>query len=95
MFSTPSKISLRSNIYWHSCFTGHPNVRLFITHGGLLGTQEAIYCGTPILGMPLFGDQYLNMAYFKDRGIGLELDYRHLTYDQLSSSLNKLLTNVR
>lgn len=35
----------------------HPNVKLFITHGGLLGTTEAIVEGVPVLGLPIFGDQ--------------------------------------
>ncbi|XP_031834401.2 UDP-glycosyltransferase UGT5 [Nomia melanderi] len=71
----------------------HPNVRLFITHGGLLGTQEAVYCGVPILGMPLFGDHHLNMAYFVKKGLALQLNYGELSYEAISSALNELLTN--
>jgi glucuronosyltransferase len=37
--------------------TGHEKARLFISHGGLLGTQETIYHGVPILGLPLGRDQ--------------------------------------
>ena len=36
---------------------GHKNIRVFITHGGLLSTQEAIYHGVSLLGLPLFADQ--------------------------------------
>ncbi|XP_020718418.1 UDP-glycosyltransferase UGT5 isoform X1 [Bombus terrestris] len=71
----------------------HPNVRLFITHGGLLGTQEAVYCGVPILGIPLFGDQHLNMAYFVKKGLALKLDYRQLSYALVSNALSELLVN--
>ncbi|KAK7891041.1 hypothetical protein WMY93_023004 [Mugilogobius chulae] len=36
---------------------GHPKTRVFVTHGGTNGLQEAIYHGVPILGIPLFFDQ--------------------------------------
>lgn len=42
----------------------HPNVKLFITHGGLLGTTEALIEGLPILGIPIFGDQMVNSIFF-------------------------------
>nr|XP_033326628.1 UDP-glucuronosyltransferase 2C1-like [Megalopta genalis]XP_033326629.1 UDP-glucuronosyltransferase 2C1-like [Megalopta genalis] len=71
----------------------HPNVRLFITHSGLLGSQEAVYCGVPILGMPLFGDQHLNMAYFVKKGLGLQLNYGELSYEAVLAALNELLLN--
>ena len=35
----------------------HPNVKLFISHGGYLGTTEATSEGVPILGLPIYGDQ--------------------------------------
>lgn len=35
----------------------HPNVRVFVSHGGLLGSSEAAHCGVPVITTPMFGDQ--------------------------------------
>ncbi|XP_011690798.1 PREDICTED: UDP-glucuronosyltransferase 2C1-like [Wasmannia auropunctata] len=71
----------------------HSNTRLLIYHGGLLGLQEAIYCGVPILGIPVFGDHRLNMAYVVEKGLALQLDLQQFSYKRFSSSLNEILSN--
>lgn len=38
----------------------HKNVRLFVTHGGLLSSTEAILRQKPIVGIPIFGDQMVS-----------------------------------
>lgn len=35
----------------------HDNVKLFVTHGGLLSCIESIYRGKPVVGIPIFADQ--------------------------------------
>ena len=40
---------------------GHPNTKVFLTHGGLLSIQEALYHKVPIVGIPLWFDQRPNM----------------------------------
>ncbi|XP_032311292.1 UDP-glycosyltransferase UGT5 [Drosophila ananassae] len=71
----------------------HPNVKVFIAHGGLFGIQEAVYHGVPVLGMPVYGDQSLNLQRGKSLGCALVLDYRRLSEDELRSSLIELLEN--
>ncbi|XP_047187536.1 UDP-glucuronosyltransferase 2C1-like [Scophthalmus maximus] len=47
---------------------GHPKIKLFVAHGGTNGVQEAIYHGVPVVGLPLFFDQYDNLLRLKERG---------------------------
>ncbi|CAN9506750.1 unnamed protein product [Ophioblennius macclurei] len=47
---------------------GHPKIKLFVAHGGTNGLQEAIYHGVPVVGIPLFFDQYDNLIRLEDRG---------------------------
>ena len=42
----------------------HDNVKLFVTHGGLLSCTESILRGKPILGIPIFGDQMVSTSKF-------------------------------
>ncbi|KAJ9577493.1 hypothetical protein L9F63_005936, partial [Diploptera punctata] len=71
----------------------HPNVRVFITHGGLMGTQEAVYTGVPMLGIPLFSDQAMNIINYVDKGITIKLDFHEITKHTLLSALNAILNN--
>lgn len=73
----------------------HPNVKLFITHGGLLSTIEAIYHGIPVIGIPVFGDQNINVANAVTAGYCLRLDLANLSEDSLSAALNEILNNPK
>jgi glucuronosyltransferase len=73
----------------------HPNVKLFITHGGLLGTTEAIAAGVPVIGIPIYGDQRLNIARAKETGYGLSLDFNDLSEEKISEALNEILRNPK
>ncbi|KAM8714200.1 hypothetical protein ACLKA7_014355 [Drosophila subpalustris] len=73
----------------------HPNVKVFISHGGLFGTQEAVHFGVPILGMPVYGDQNLNINKYKAAGFALGVDYRSVTEEELRYSLTELLENPK
>ncbi|XP_067010963.2 UDP-glycosyltransferase UGT5 [Anabrus simplex] len=70
----------------------HPNVRVFMTHGGLLSVQEATYFGIPLLAIPVMGDQRPNAARAQDAGYALFLDPWNVTRESVSWALGELLT---
>jgi glucuronosyltransferase len=74
---------------------GHPNVRVFVTHGGLMGTQEAVHTGVPMVGIPLFADQELNIRNYVSRGIAVMVLYDHVTKESISNALKTVLHDPR
>ncbi|XP_055904143.1 UDP-glycosyltransferase UGT5-like [Eupeodes corollae] len=73
----------------------HPNVKIFITHGGLLSTTESIYHGKPFIGIPIFGDQFLNMARAEANGFGIMVEYNTLTEKSFKSAILEMLNNPK
>lgn len=73
----------------------NPKVKLFITHGGLLGGTESIYYGKPLVTIPIFGDQKLNAARSVLSGYGVRVDYNNLTESSLTWALNEVLTEKK
>ncbi|XP_072383365.1 UDP-glycosyltransferase UGT5-like [Diabrotica undecimpunctata] len=73
----------------------HPNVKLFITHGGLLSNLEAIHYGVPVLTLPIFGDQRMNAAKANAGGFGVSVTFSTMTEEVLSKALNEILTNKK
>ncbi|XP_023318278.1 UDP-glucuronosyltransferase 2C1-like isoform X2 [Trichogramma pretiosum] len=73
----------------------HKNVKLFITHGGLMGSQEALYYGVPMIGIPLFGDQPINVDKFVQMKMSLKIDFDNLTTNSLDWALNEIFTNYK
>ncbi|KAK4877712.1 hypothetical protein RN001_010218 [Aquatica leii] len=73
----------------------HPNVKLFISHGGLLSVIEAVYHGIPLLGIPVFGDQAKNLNLAEKGGYGLSVPYNRLSEETLTDAINQLLKNPK
>ncbi|XP_017466731.1 PREDICTED: UDP-glucuronosyltransferase 1-9-like [Rhagoletis zephyria] len=72
----------------------HPNVRVFITHGGQLGLQEGVHYAVPMLGMPFYCDQHLNLKKAEFGGYAVTLDFHKLTRETLKDGLHQLLFNA-
>ncbi|XP_013139398.1 PREDICTED: UDP-glucuronosyltransferase 2B14-like [Papilio polytes] len=69
----------------------HPNIKLFITQGGLQSTDEAITAGVPVIGIPMLGDQWFNAEKYVHFKIGLKLDINTLTEEQLHDAIKSVL----
>ncbi|XP_055607871.1 UDP-glucosyltransferase 2-like [Uranotaenia lowii] len=71
----------------------HPNLKLFITHSGLLSTQETVWHGVPIIGFPVFADQNRNINYCVKQGVGIRLAIETVTTDVLVDAIRKVTTD--
>ncbi|CAH2045632.1 unnamed protein product, partial [Iphiclides podalirius] len=91
-------ISIPENVYtmdWIPQYKTlcHPNTKVFISHGGLLGTQEAVACGVPMLTVPLYADQALNGRAMSDRGVARILSLKETSKDTWKEALHDLIYN--
>ncbi|XP_063908498.1 UDP-glycosyltransferase UGT5-like isoform X9 [Zophobas morio] len=69
----------------------HPNVKAFISHGGLLGTTEAVHCGVPVMVMPQYGDQFTNAKALEANGGGVILHLYEATEEKVYDALKTIL----
>lgn len=73
----------------------HPKVKLFMSHGGLLGINEAVYAGVPILGIPIFADQSTNVNSLKRLGAAEILNYDKISKELVLEKMMQILSNAR
>ena len=72
---------------------GHPNTKLFITHGGANGGNEALYHGVPMIVLPVFAEQPYNAKRVVYHGFGLHLNLFTFQVDDLVGAINEIITN--
>ena len=58
-----------------------------------MGTEEAIYYGVPLIGMPIYGDQFSNVRIIVNKNMAVRMDYRKITEETLDKALNEVLNN--
>jgi len=76
-------------------YVAHPNVKLFITHGGLHSTEETVSNAIPIVGVPFFADQYLNMKIVEQKGYGKLVNFFEMTEESFENAVKEVLSNAR
>ncbi|XP_044255716.1 UDP-glycosyltransferase UGT5-like [Tribolium madens] len=95
----PKGLTIPENVYFRSWMPQidilcHPNVKLFINHGGLLGSQEAVYCAVPRIGIPFYGDQEGNIRMSEKLGIGIKLPYSNINKKSFLQTIKQVLGDV-
>ncbi|XP_060807676.1 UDP-glucosyltransferase 2 [Amyelois transitella] len=71
----------------------HPNVKLFITQGGLQSTDEAIAAAVPLIGIPMLGDQWYNVEKYVHHGIGVRLDIETIDADKFKDAIDTVIND--
>ena len=70
-------------------------MKVFISHGGLLSLQESVYHSTPLLVLPIFGDQPKNGLFVENSGLGHMLVWEELTADTIVDALTVIVSRSR
>ncbi|GBB83427.1 hypothetical protein RclHR1_10150004 [Rhizophagus clarus] len=69
----------------------HTNTKLFFSHGGAGSVHESLYTGTPMLVLPLGGDQRGNAQRLKTAGVALSLNKYSLDVNDIVNKIDSLL----
>ncbi|XP_045690556.1 UDP-glucuronosyltransferase 2A1 isoform X2 [Phyllostomus hastatus] len=92
----PTTLGANTRLYeWmpQNDLLGHPKTKAFITHGGTNGIYEAIYHGVPMVGVPMFADQYDNIAHMKAKGAAVEVNINTMTSADLLNALRTVIND--
>ena len=60
-----------------------------------MSNQEAVYHGVVLLGLPVFGDQPLNMKKAEKDGYAIQLEWSTLTEDLFYDTIQRILNDSR
>ncbi|XP_039760006.1 UDP-glucosyltransferase 2-like [Pararge aegeria] len=73
----------------------HKNCILFITHGGLLSITESIHFGVPTIGIPVFADQFVNVARAVKNGYAQKVDLSYSMAADIEKAIKEFLHNPK
>lgn len=73
----------------------HPNVKLFITQGGIQSMEEAVYSRKPMIGIPFMGEQESNVKLMAKKGVGLYVNHLSINKDEFKETILEVITNPK
>lgn len=71
-------------------FSAHPNLKAFITQGGVHSITESVYREVPIVVIPLFLDQFKNSKHAETAGFGIVLNFDNITVESVLWSISEI-----
>uniref|UniRef100_A0AAR5P7Z0 UDP-glucuronosyltransferase n=3 Tax=Dendroctonus ponderosae TaxID=77166 RepID=A0AAR5P7Z0_DENPD len=74
---------------------GHPKLKAFVTHGGLLSVFETVYHGVPVVSLPVFCDHDANAAKAEADGYAIKLDLFTITPEGLLRAIKTVIRDPR
>jgi glucuronosyltransferase len=60
-----------------------------------MGTIEAVHSGVPMVGIPLFGDQEVNIHSYISEGFAVKLQFDSISKESILQALRTVLHNPR
>ncbi|ENN71002.1 hypothetical protein YQE_12402, partial [Dendroctonus ponderosae] len=73
----------------------HPNIKLFITQGGLQSMQESLNANKPMIGISFFGDQHSNVDRMVQLGFGLKVHKHNITEETVREAIGEVISNFK
>ncbi len=73
----------------------HANTKVFVSHMGIGGYNEAMYHAVPVLAIPFAGDQFTNGERAEKNGWAEVIQYPDLTQEIFEKKLSALLSDTK
>ncbi|XP_046752131.1 UDP-glycosyltransferase UGT5-like [Diprion similis] len=71
----------------------HPNIKVFIYQGGRQSTEEAVFHGVPLIGLPVNADQEANVHKMVSLGVGKKLDIFNINRFNLVKAIQSVASD--
>uniref|UniRef100_A0A1B6DDM3 UDP-glucuronosyltransferase n=1 Tax=Clastoptera arizonana TaxID=38151 RepID=A0A1B6DDM3_9HEMI len=74
---------------------GHPKIKAFVSHGGLLSLYESAYHAVPVVAMPVFFDHECNAHKAEKDGYALKLHLKGITYEKFLGAIMTVIDDPK
>ena len=73
----------------------HKKIKAFVSHAGHNSLYESGYHGVPMVGIPLYADQFSNAKKAEDFGFALSVNLKTVNSEQLAGIIKQVLNDPR